>query len=60
MMFNMNIFQVENLVDLPPHEDPTDPLFPYQWYLVSSHTIAGAFFKYLDHKYYIVDFIFLV
>jgi len=28
-----NALKVENLVDLPPHEDPTDPLFPYQWYL---------------------------
>ena len=31
-----NPLKVENLVDLPPQEDPTDPLFQHQWYLVRS------------------------
>ena len=31
-----NSLQVENLVDLPPQKDPTDPLFQHQWYLVSN------------------------
>lgn len=29
-----NPLKVENLVDLPPGTDPTDPLFQHQWYLV--------------------------
>jgi len=29
--------KVENLVQLKPHEDPTDPYFPFQWYLVSQY-----------------------
>ena len=28
-----NPLKVENLVDLPPETDPTDPLFQHQWYL---------------------------
>jgi len=31
-----NPLKVENLVDLPPETDPTDPLFVHQWYLVSA------------------------
>ena len=34
-----NPLKVENLVDLPPQEDPTDPLFQHQWYLVRSQKI---------------------
>ena len=30
-----NPLKVENLVDLTPQTDPTDPLFQHQWYLVS-------------------------
>jgi hypothetical protein len=31
-----NPLRVENLVDFPlDHNDPTDPYFQYQWYLVS-------------------------
>ena len=36
-----NPLKVENLVDLPPQEDPTDPLFQHQWYLVRSQKITS-------------------
>ena len=28
--------RVENLAQLAPHKDPTDPFFKYQWYLVGT------------------------
>ena len=34
-----NPLKVENLVDLPPDTDPTDPLFQHQWYLVRFETL---------------------
>ncbi len=43
-----NPLKVENLVDLPPETDPTDPLFQHQWYLVSKY-----FFCLLKKVHYI-------
>lgn len=31
--------KVENLVEIPPQTDPTDPLFIHQWYLVSQSSL---------------------
>jgi len=36
-----NSLQVENLVDLPPETDPTDPLFQHQWYLKNTGQNGG-------------------
>lgn len=36
-----NPLKVENLVDLPPQEDPTDPLFQHQWYLKNTGQNGG-------------------
>ena len=36
-----NPLQVENLVDLPPETDPTDPLFQHQWYLKNTGQNGG-------------------
>jgi len=36
-----NPLQVENLVDLPPQSDPTDPLFQHQWYLKNTGQNGG-------------------
>jgi len=36
-----NSLQVENLVDLPPQKDPTDPLFQHQWYLKNTGQNGG-------------------
>jgi len=36
-----NPLKVENLVDVPPRTDPTDPLFPFQWYLKNTGQNAG-------------------
>jgi len=33
--------KVENMVDLEPAKDPTDPLFPYQWYLKNTGQNGG-------------------
>ncbi|KAF4526598.1 hypothetical protein B566_EDAN006413, partial [Ephemera danica] len=33
--------QVENLVHLQPHSDPTDPYFPFQWYLKNTGQNGG-------------------
>jgi len=33
--------KVENLVDITPVEDPTDPLFPFQWYLKNTGQNGG-------------------
>ena len=33
--------RVEELVELPPQSDPTDPLFPYQWYLKNTGQNGG-------------------
>lgn len=33
--------KVENLVDLPPQKDPTDPLFVHQWYLKNTGQNGG-------------------
>ena len=38
-----NSLQVENLVDLPPETDPTDPLFQHQWYLVRQNLISKVY-----------------
>lgn len=36
-----NPLKVENLVDLPPESDPTDPLFQHQWYLKNTGQNGG-------------------
>ncbi|CAB4067962.1 PCSK2 [Lepeophtheirus salmonis] len=36
-----NPLRVENLVDLPPISDPTDPLFEHQWYLKNDGQNGG-------------------
>lgn len=36
-----NSLKVENLVDLPPETDPTDPLFQHQWYLKNTGQNGG-------------------
>lgn len=36
-----NPLKVENLVDLPPQTDPTDPLFQHQWYLKNTGQNGG-------------------
>jgi len=36
-----NELKVENLVDIEPETDPTDPLFPYQWYLKNTGQNGG-------------------
>lgn len=36
-----NSLKVENLVDLPPQTDPTDPLFQHQWYLKNTGQNGG-------------------
>merc|ERR1739838_749676 len=36
-----NSLKVENLVDLPPQSDPTDPLFQHQWYLKNTGQNGG-------------------
>jgi len=36
-----NPLKVENLVDLPPETDPTDPLFQHQWYLKNTGQNGG-------------------
>ena len=36
-----NELKVENLVELEPETDPTDPLFPYQWYLKNTGQNGG-------------------
>jgi proprotein convertase subtilisin/kexin type 2 len=36
-----NSLKVENLVDLPPVNDPTDPLFQHQWYLKNTGQNGG-------------------
>eukprot|EP00096_Caligus_rogercresseyi_P016593 TRINITY_DN930_c1_g1_i7.p1 TRINITY_DN930_c1_g1~~TRINITY_DN930_c1_g1_i7.p1 ORF type:complete len:720 (-),score=144.75 TRINITY_DN930_c1_g1_i7:1187-3346(-) len=36
-----NPLRVENLVDLPPVSDPTDPLFQHQWYLKNDGQNGG-------------------
>jgi len=33
--------KVENMVSLPPPTDPSDPLFPYQWYLKNTGQNGG-------------------
>jgi proprotein convertase subtilisin/kexin type 2 len=33
--------KVENLVTIPPPTDPSDPLFPYQWYLKNTGQNGG-------------------
>merc|ERR1712045_803621 len=36
-----NPLQVEAMVSLPPATDPSDPLFPYQWYLKNTGQNGG-------------------
>lgn len=36
-----NPLKVEDLVDLPPQTDPTDPLFQHQWYLKNTGQNGG-------------------
>lgn len=36
-----NPLKVENLVDLPPQSDPTDPLYQHQWYLKNTGQNGG-------------------
>jgi len=36
-----NSLKVENMVTIPPPTDPTDPLFPYQWYLKNTGQNGG-------------------
>jgi len=36
-----NSLKVENMVSLPPPTDPSDPLFPYQWYLKNTGQNGG-------------------
>jgi len=36
-----NPLKVENMVTIPPPTDPTDPLFPYQWYLKNTGQNGG-------------------
>jgi proprotein convertase subtilisin/kexin type 2 len=36
-----NPLKVENLVDVPPQTDPTDPLFQHQWYLKNTGQNGG-------------------
>lgn len=36
-----NPLKVENLVELPPETDPTDPLFVHQWYLKNTGQNGG-------------------
>jgi len=36
-----NPLKVENLVTIPPATDPTDPLFPFQWYLKNTGQNGG-------------------
>lgn len=36
-----NPLKVEDLVDLPPETDPTDPLFQHQWYLKNTGQNGG-------------------
>jgi len=36
-----NPLKVENMVSLPPPTDPSDPLFPYQWYLKNTGQNGG-------------------
>jgi len=36
-----NPLKVENLVTIPPPTDPSDPLFPYQWYLKNTGQNGG-------------------
>lgn len=36
-----NPLKVENMVDLPPETDPTDPLFQHQWYLKNTGQNGG-------------------